>query len=595
MTSRPSFSLRQFLRAAVYGVLTLIILGASAKAQTPTFTTQSHPLLGNTHVAADFNGDGRLDLAGSGATAAPTGTLTGAASVMLNNGDGTFRPKVDYPAASYTEDVAAGDFNGDGRQDLVVTINSAQYSLSLFTGNGDGTFNAPVNFPNTSGFDSPSVVAADLNNDGLLDLAILHTTNCYTGPCVAAQTISVMLGAGGGTFRPTLELPGGKNMHYMTGGDFNRDGVRDLAIGSENTELYILLGVGDGTFLNLPVMDLIPGDMVGACDDIDVADFNRDAIQDLIVAVGNGNGNIVLLGNGDGTFRRTFQITERAVDAPHRLAVADYNADGLLDVARAMGYGTMGLMEIANGNGDGTFQPPVRFLVPTAVTSEGAIFITSSDFNGDGKPDIALGVSGAGNSLKIMTNTTGAPPAPAALLSLTMNPSSATGGTTTTGMVTLNTKVTAATTVRLSSNSASATVPSSVTVAAGASSASFTVRTTQVSATTTATITATLGGASRSAILTISSAKPTPTPTADTVSVSRAEYESAKRILRIEASSTRSDATLQAFVTSTGQLIGTLSGSGGRFSGQFNVTTNPQSVTVRSSLGGQATRAVSVK
>src|SRR3712207_6098086 len=191
MTSRPSFSLRRFLRASVYGVL-ILILGVSAKAQTPTFTTQSHPLLGNTHVAADFNGDGKLDLAGSGATPA----RTGAASVMLNNGDGTFRPKVDYPAASYTEDVAAGDFNRDGNVDVVVSINSAQYSLSLFTGNGDGTFNAPVNFPNTSGFDSPSVVPADLNNDSLLDLAVLHSVACYTGPCVAATTISLMLGNG---------------------------------------------------------------------------------------------------------------------------------------------------------------------------------------------------------------------------------------------------------------------------------------------------------------------------------------------------------------------------------------------------------------
>ena len=175
-----------------------------------------------------------------------------------------------------------------------------------------------------------------------------------------------------------------------------------------------------------------------------------------------------------------------------------------------------------------------------------------------------------------------------------MNPSSVTGGTTSTGMVTLNMKVQTATTVRLSSNSAAAAVPSSVTVAAGASSASFTVKTTQVSASTTATVTATLNGTSRSAGLTISSAKPT--PSVDTVSIARAEYESAKRTLRVEATSTRADARLQVFVTSTGQLVGTLANNGGgRFSGQFTLSANPQSVTVRSSAGGQATRAVTVK
>jgi hypothetical protein len=585
MIKKRAVFYRQISRALLYGVL-MVVTSLSAAAQTATFTTQSHPLLGNTHLAADFNGDGKLDLAGSGAMSA---------AVMINNGDATFQPKIEYPVAGYTEDLAAGDFNGDGKLDLVVTINTPHTSLSLVTGRGDGTFNPPVNFPNTSGFDSPSVVAADLNNDGRLDVAVMHSINCYDAPCVAAQTISVMLGNGDGTFQPTRELAAGKNMHRMTAGDFNRDGINDLAIGSENTELYILLGVGDGTFAQKPAMTAIPGgDSASAINDLDVADFNRDTIQDLVVALGNGDGNMILLGNGDGTFRRGFQIIERATQAPLNLAVADYNGDGFQDVARAMGYGNLGLMEIANGNSDGTFQPPVRYLVPTAVTSEGGLFITASDFNGDGKPDIALEVGGAGNSLKVLINTTGTQPAPAALLSLTMNPSSTTGGTTSTGMVELNMKVQAATTVRLSSNSAAAAVPSSVTVAAGASSASFTVKTTQVSATTTATVTATLNGTSRSAVLTISSA--TPTPSVDTVSIARAEYESAKRTLRVEAASTRADARLQVFVTSTGQLVGTLTNNGGgRFSGQFSLSVNPQSITVRSSLGGQATRAVTVK
>ena len=575
------------LVASVIFALLFLISASVAKGQSPTFTASSYPLLGNTHVAADFIGDGILDLAGSGATSA---------SVMLNNGDGTFQARIDYPVAGQTQDVAAGDFNRDGRMDVVVTLNTPQISLSLLLGNGDGTFTAPINFPNTSGFDSPSVVAADLNNDGKLDVVLMHSIACFTAPCRAAETISVMLGNGDGTFQPTRELAAAQHMRWMTAGDFNRDGIKDLAIGAENTQLLILLGVGDGTFLPQPPLTLIPGgDLFSACNDVDVADFNGDTIQDLVVALGNGRGNVVLLGNGDGTFRQSFQITENAVNSPLNVAVADFNRDGFQDIARAMGNGNAGLMEIANGNGDGTFQAPVRYLVPPNQSSLGGVFITASDFNGDSKPDVALLVGGASPGLRILLNTTGAappPPPPVTVSALSLTPSTVTGGSRATGTVTLSAQVQTPTVVTLARTNSAATVPASVTVASGASSASFSVTTTQVSATTSATITATLNNASRSATLTIN---PAP-PSVDTVSITRAEYEASKRSLRVEATSTRSTATLQVFVTSSGALIGTLTNNGGgKYSGIFSLATNPQSITVRSNGGGQAMRTVSVK
>jgi hypothetical protein len=100
----------------------------------------------------------------------------------------------------------------------------------------------------------------------------------------------------------------------------------------------------------------------------------------------------------------------------------------------------------------------------------------------------------------------------------------------------------------------------------------------------------------RSATLTINPVATTPPPTTDTVRVTRAEFESSKHVLRVEATSTSSNATLQVFVTATGQLLGTLANNGGgQYRAELSVATNPQNITVRSSLGGVATASVVAK
>ncbi|MBA3543648.1 MAG: VCBS repeat-containing protein [Chthoniobacterales bacterium] len=465
--------------------LLIIASAAHAVAQNPTFTTQTHPFLGNNHIAADLNGDGKLDLAGTGANAA---------SVMLNKGDGTFQPKIDYPVVGQVQDLAAGDFNGDGKTDLVVTINTPQNSLSLLTGNGNGTFNAAVNFPNTSGFDSPSIVATDLNNDGKLDVVIAHQIACYTAPCIAARTISALLGNGNGTFQPTREIDVGTGMSRIAVGDFNRDGKKDLAICGSQAQLFTLIGAGDGTFVQQPTITLVGGNTLGVDGtDVDVSDLNGDTLQDLVVALGvDGSLTAILIGNGDGSFRAPSLITEPNLRYPVYQAVADYNGDGKQDLALGLGWGLQGLMEILNGNGDGTFQSPVLYLVPPPNSSIAGGTLVAADFNGDGKSDIALQVVGASPALDVLINATGA-------------------------------------------------------------------------------------------------------PALDTVSITRAEYIASKSSLNVEATSSRSTAVLQVFVTSSGQLIGTLSNNGGRFSGKFNWAPNPQNITVRSSFGGTATKAVKLK
>jgi hypothetical protein len=434
---------------------------------------------------------------------------------MLGNGDGTFRVKTDFPIGMQTQAVAAGDFNSDGRMDLMVTLNTPQLSLALLTGTGTGTFNAPTFFPNTSGFDSPAIAATDLNRDGRLDLVVMHGIACFTAPCRAARSITILLGNGNGTFQTPSEIDVGTGPMAMTVVDLNRDGIKDVAIGGGNTEFSILLGVGNGTFVRQPVVTLVPGgDLFSACNDIGVGDLNRDGILDLVVPLGNGEGNAIVIGNGNGTFQVRSRIQIDETFAPLHVAVADYNRDGFLDIARTMGDGTNGLMQILRGNGDGTFQTPNRYLVPPP--SRGGIMILAGDWNGDAKPDIAFVEGGAGApTLDVLTNTTGgAPPPPPPTPTPRPSPT----------------------------------------------------------------------------------ATPTPPPAIDTVTITRAEYDGGNRRLRVEATSTRATATLQVFVTSSGQLIGTLSNEGGgRYRGEFAWSVNPQSITVRSNFGGQATRTVTLR
>ena len=113
-----------------------------------------------------------------------------------------------------------------------------------------------------------------------------------------------------------------------------------------------------------------------------------------------------------------------------------------------------------------------------------------------------------------------------------------------------------------------------------------------VSSTTSAVISGSYGGTTRSSTLSVKPASPTPS---DTVAITLAEYDARKQELRVEATSTRSDAVLKAYVTATGELIGTLSANGGTSRGQFSWPSNPQSITVRSSLGGSATATVALK
>jgi hypothetical protein len=346
-----------------------------------------------------------MDIAG---TASP-GTVAG---VMLNTGSGTFGPLTTYSAGGNAQSIAGGDLNGDGRFDLVVTINNVSIGLALLMGNGDGTFQTPVHLPNTAVADSPSAVVTDLDNDGKLDIAVAHDFSCYVDACRPSDLMSVLLGNGDGTFQPSHDFVVGPGMNQIAVGDFNRDGAKDLVISAGNARLYRLVGVGDGTFAQLQTLVLHPSPSFVVVSDVDVADFNRDGIQDVTAALSTSSSQIaVLTGIGDGNFQ-TPLIMQEALDVPQTIAVADYNGDSFEDIAFGFGNGNSGLFAIRNGNGDGTFQASRRYEVPPNQSSIGTVGMVTGHFNGDAKPDLALAIGGAFPAHWVLLNTTGSAPPP---------------------------------------------------------------------------------------------------------------------------------------------------------------------------------------
>ena len=157
--------------------------------QSATLARGDYPGLGNNQIAADFNGDGKMDVAGF---------AENSIALMLGNGDGTLGPRAHYSVGGQLQDLAAGDFTSDGKLNLVITKADLRTTMSLLTANEDGTFNTPVDFPNITGFDAPAGVATDLNNDAWLDVVIAHQIACFTG---VSETLAVMLGNGMERFR----------------------------------------------------------------------------------------------------------------------------------------------------------------------------------------------------------------------------------------------------------------------------------------------------------------------------------------------------------------------------------------------------------
>lgn len=302
-------------------------------------------------VLTDLNADGKIDLVVSAA-----GNVDGAGfAVFSGNGDGTFQSPVTYSVAdSGVGWVEAGDFNNDGKPDVVLW---AALGLWLFTGNGDGTFNPGVLTPVSNAAYSELVVA-DFNKDGKLDVAV--------GVAGSKPGFDVLLGNGDGTFQPPVLYRASAEPFWLAAGDLNNDGYPDVVTG---TSVY--LNKKNGTFAE-PIAVNLPGP------EFAIGDVNGDNIPDYVSSAG-----YVAFGLGNGKFEAPVYYPVQYTQ-PRSVALAHLRGPRLVDLVFGLNNGISVLLN----QGKGTFEDANWTSVPGSGNCGAA-----ADFNGDGIGDLAVPTS----------------------------------------------------------------------------------------------------------------------------------------------------------------------------------------------------------
>lgn len=373
-------------------LFTISALGATF----PRFTAPViYPTQGNTNLsaAADLNGDGKTDIV-------ITNKTENTFVIMLGNGDGTFTTGQTYtlPSGSWPAGLVIDDFNRDGKKDVVIAMGRnglLPQDLLVFKGNGDGTFQSAVLSDTTV---SPTcIVSADFNRDGNPDLFV-----CGNGDSI------LMLGNGDGTFTALQPLKTSAGVSGAMGavvGDFNGDGIPDVAVNNLTDDVGVLLGNGDGTFRTVETYSTAY--RYGTA--IAIADMNRDGKPDLVATYSDSNALLVLTGKGDGTFQPGPFFY--AGKSPSRVIAGDFDQDGLPDIAVA-DYGSNEIYLMMGSTGDG-FTYFAHEPVSTPLTD-----IVAADLNGDQGSDLVA----TGGNMYVLLNEMGL------RMSLTPSPSAPRSG-----------------------------------------------------------------------------------------------------------------------------------------------------------------------
>ena len=359
---------------------------------------QSYEVTGSPVIGkmADFDNDGKLDIAIGSGTFRDSGMMT----VLFDRGNGSFGGRTDYSLDWGTIGVlSTADLTGDGKPEIIA---ASLVTLSVFRNQGNGTFAAPVEY--AVEFGPYAIAAADFTGDGQNDLVVASHKSSYdfslgsSDPLPSENKLSTYVNLGNGDLgSPIVVDKGGRynslgyaNDSGLVATDFTGDGIMDLIWAyADQASIRFLTGQGNGGFTD-GVSYSVPGSPYS----LHLLDMNNDALSDLVTTRDHGTVS-VLFNQGGGAFGNP--IDQTGLFGTRSLSIADINGDGLVDFVGANSSDhTVGVAL----NQGGTFGTPLKYASGGVEPHD----VIAHDMNTDGKLDLLV-VNRQSSALTVLLNT----------------------------------------------------------------------------------------------------------------------------------------------------------------------------------------------